>query len=100
MGEQRMIGRRRLAVLGFATLVAVVSSAHYAGVQAADEVSKQIPARVELHQIQTLTLPDEKFLTGDSSGQAVTISGAFRIAQGQGRLPVVVLLHGSGGPSG
>lgn len=27
----------------------------------------------------------------------VTVSGQFRIAQGMGRLPVVVLIHGSGG---
>jgi dienelactone hydrolase len=30
-------------------------------------------------------------------GKAVTVTGEFRIAQGQGRLPVVVLIHGSGG---
>lgn len=57
----------------------------------------QIAQRVEIHPIPTLTLSDQQFLTGDSGGTPVTISGEFRIAQGQGKLPVVVLIHGSGG---
>jgi dienelactone hydrolase len=66
---------------------------------AAEVASKQIAARTELYQIQTLTLSDQQFLTGDSGGKPVTISGQFRIAQGAGRLPVVVLQHGSAGIS-
>jgi dienelactone hydrolase len=59
---------------------------------------KHMAARMELHQIKTLTLPDEQFLTGDESGgKAAILTGQFRIAQGTGRLPVVVMLHGSGG---
>src|SRR5258708_18784205 len=59
--------------------------------------SKQIAARTELQQIQTLTLSDQQFLNGDTGGKPVTITGQLRIAQGSGRLPVVVLQHGSGG---
>lgn len=59
--------------------------------------SKQIAARTELYQIQTLTLSDQQFLKGDTGGKPVTITGQLRIAQGTGRLPVVVLQHGSGG---
>src|SRR5258707_4879067 len=59
--------------------------------------SKQIAARTELHQIQTQTLSDQQFLNGDTGGKPVTITGQLRIAQGSGRLPVVVLQHGSGG---
>lgn len=59
--------------------------------------SKQIAARTELHQIQTLTLSDQQFLKGDAAGTPVTISGQLRIAQGSGRLPVVILQHGSSG---
>src|SRR5258706_11772941 len=59
--------------------------------------SKQIAARTELHRIQTLTLSDQQFLNGDTGGKPVTITGQLRIAQGSGRLPVVVLQHGSGG---
>jgi dienelactone hydrolase len=64
----------------------------------ADEAAtKQIAARVELHAISSLTLSDQQFLSGDASGKAVTVTGEFRIAQGSGKLPVVILLHGSGG---
>jgi dienelactone hydrolase len=58
---------------------------------------KEIAARTELYQIQTLTLSDQQFLKGDVGGKPVTISGQLRIAQGAGRLPVVVLQHGSSG---
>ena len=54
-------------------------------------------ARTELHAIETLTLSDAQFLTGDANGKATATSGEFRIAAGSGRLPVVVLQHGSGG---
>src|SRR6266436_9625271 len=36
--------------------------------------SKQIAARTELHQIQTLTLSDQQFLNGDTGGKPVTIT--------------------------
>ena len=65
---------------------------------AQDAAPKNIAARVELHPIQTLTLPDSAFLRGDpGAGQPVTVVGELRVAQGTGRLPVVVLIHGSGG---
>jgi dienelactone hydrolase len=58
---------------------------------------KEVAARTELYQVQTLTLSDQQFLKGDIGGKPVTISGQLRIAQGAGRLPVVVLQHGSSG---
>jgi dienelactone hydrolase len=66
---------------------------------AAEIAPKQIAARTELYQIQTLTLSDQQFLTGAGAGKPVTIAGQLRIAQGTGRLPVVVLQHGSAGLS-
>jgi dienelactone hydrolase len=54
-------------------------------------------ARTELHSIDTLTLSDAQFLSGDANGKPTTITGQLRIAKGTGRLPVVVLQHGSGG---
>lgn len=63
----------------------------------ADDAAKQIAARVELHAIPSLTLSDQQFLAGDPNGKAVTVTGEFRIAQGAGKLPVVILIHGSGG---
>ena len=59
--------------------------------------TKPIAARVEIHAIPSLTLSDQQFLSGDTNGKPVTVTGEFRIAQGSGKLPVVVLLHGSGG---
>jgi dienelactone hydrolase len=64
---------------------------------AQDFSPKQIAPRTELYQIPTLTLSDQQFLTGDAAGTAVTIVGQLRIAQGSGRLPVVVLQHASSG---
>jgi dienelactone hydrolase len=66
-------------------------------VTAQDSTTKQMAARTELHSIQSLTLSDEQFLKGDSGGKPVVVSGELRIAQGSGRLPVVVLIHGSSG---
>ncbi|AMN41266.1 dienelactone hydrolase family protein [Rhodoplanes sp. Z2-YC6860] len=63
----------------------------------ADPVSDGIAARTELISINTLTLSDAQFLTGDANAKAVTTTGQLRIANGSGRLPVVVLQHGSGG---
>ncbi len=74
--------------------VALVLTASFAGAQSG---SKDLAARTELHAIQTLTLTDAQFLTADANAKAVTTSGQFRIAQGPGRLPVIVLMHGSGG---
>jgi dienelactone hydrolase len=58
---------------------------------------KDIAQRIELHSIPSLSLSDRQFLTGATDGKPVTVSGEFRIAQGTGRLPVIVLMHGSGG---
>ena len=64
---------------------------------AAETQVKDIAARSELHSIHTLTLSDKQFLTGDVEAKATTISGELRLPAGNGRLPVVVLIHGSGG---
>jgi dienelactone hydrolase len=55
-------------------------------------------ARIELHAIPTTTLTDQQFLTGVKEGQSVAVTGELRIPQsGTSRLPVVLLVHGSGG---
>ena len=84
------------------SLVAVLSisvaTASLAGSLAiADPVSDNLAARTEVHAIETLTLSDRQFLEGDATGKATTTAGELRIAAGAGRLPVVVLQHGSGG---
>jgi dienelactone hydrolase len=63
----------------------------------AQSVPKEIAARVEVHAIPSLTISDQQFLTGDTNGKPVTVGGELRIAQGSGCLPVVVMMHGSGG---
>ena len=64
---------------------------------AGDELSKDTPARIEAIPIHTLTLSDKQFLKGDAYGRPTTIAGVLRVAQGSGRLPLVVLVPGSGG---
>jgi hypothetical protein len=78
-----------------AITLALTLVAHQAAAQ--DVSFKQIAQRTELYQIATLTLSDQQFLTGNSAGTEVTIVGQLRIAQGAGRLPVVVLQHASSG---
>ena len=79
-------------------LTLVVTSAPSA---MADPAVKDLAARTELRPFETLTLTDRQFLTGDKNGKAVTIAGELRLPQGaNGRLPAVVLLHGSGGVGG
>jgi dienelactone hydrolase len=59
---------------------------------------RDLAARTELRSIETITLTDQQFLTGDKNGKVVMISGELRIPQGaSGRLPAVILQHGSGG---
>ena len=67
----------------------------------ADPSLKDLAARTEVRAIETLTLTDQQFLTGDKNGKAVAIAGQLRFPQGaSGRLPAVILQHGSGGPNG
>jgi dienelactone hydrolase len=63
----------------------------------AQSAPKDVAARVEIYPIPSLTISDRQFLTGDANGTPVTVGGEFRVAQGTGRLPVVVLMHGSSG---
>jgi len=65
----------------------------------AQAIPKDVAARVEIHAIPSLTISDQQFLTGDANGAQVTMAGELRIAQGIGKLPAVVLMHGSGGVS-
>jgi hypothetical protein len=77
-----------------AVLAADVAEADEAN---AEPVLQDMAARTELHSIDTLTLSDTQFLCGDANGKATTTSGQLRLAKSSGRLPVVVLQHGSAG---
>jgi dienelactone hydrolase len=63
----------------------------------AQSMPKEVASRVEIYAIPSLTISDQQFLTGDANGKQVTVAGEFRIAQGSGKLPVVILMHGSSG---
>jgi len=63
----------------------------------AQSMPNDVASRVEIYAIPSLTISDQQFLTGDANGKPVTVAGELRIAQGTGRLPVVVLMHGSSG---
>ena len=60
-------------------------------------LSKNSEPHTETIKIQSLTISDEQFLKGDASGTPTTISGTLKVAQGSGHLPLVILVHGSGG---
>ena len=64
----------------------------------AQSLPREVAARAEIYPIPSFTLSDQQFLSGDAAaGKPVTVAGELRIAQGTGKLPVVVLMHGSGG---
>ena len=78
-----------------ATLIALGVSAVLANAQS---LPKEVATRAEIYPIPSLTLSDQQFLSGDAAaGKPVTVAGEFRVAQGTGKLPVVVLMHGSSG---
>src|SRR5262249_47658597 len=56
-----------------------------------------MPGRTALHWSDTLRPPYAQFLPGAANGWARATCGQLRIAKGSGRLPLVVLQHGSGG---
>ena len=81
--------------------VCVIVGLVWAQSAVADPSLKDLAARTEVRAIETLTLTDQQFLTGDKNGKAVAIAGQLRFPQGaSGRLPAVILQHGSGGPNG
>ena len=54
--------------------------------------------RMEVIPIPSVTLTDQEFLSGREDGKPVTVAGELRFPRsGTDRLPLVILLHGSGG---
>ena len=55
-------------------------------------------ARMEIHSLPSTTLTDQEFLDGRKEGKPVTVAGELRLPRpGNDRMPLVVLLHASGG---
>lgn len=55
-------------------------------------------ARMDVIPFESLTMTDDAFLAGREDGAPVTIAGELRLPRlGGDRVPLVILLHGSGG---
>jgi dienelactone hydrolase len=89
-----MLGMVRFFIRVFAAALAIADAQT---ALAASVSSSGVSARGETILIQTLTISDEQFLKGDSFGRPTIVSGTLRVAQGSGRRPLVILVHGSGG---
>ena len=53
--------------------------------------------RPEMYPIETVTLSTQQVLTGDKNGKSALLAGELRIPPATGRVPAVILVHGSGG---
>jgi dienelactone hydrolase len=54
--------------------------------------------RIEVRPVQTVTVRAQGFLVGDKNGRPTTLAGELRVPSGvAGKLPAVILAHGSGG---
>jgi len=73
----------------------------FAPVVQAQDAKASLPARIELIPFESLTLPDSAFLKGDkSAAKPALLAAELHLAQGPGKRPLVVLLHGSGALNG
>ena len=83
----------------FRIAMALCISTLFVGMGAnAQSLPREVATRAEIYPIPSLTLSDQQFLSGDAAaGKPVTVAGELRVAQGSGKLPVVVLMHGSSG---
>jgi dienelactone hydrolase len=56
--------------------------------------------RLEIRTVNTVTLHTQQILKGARGGTPTVIAGELRIPPGEGRVPAVIMLHGSGGLGG
>ena len=56
-------------------------------------------SRTEVIPFQSMTVTDDEFLNGRKDGKPVTLGGVLHLPAGTGKVPVAILLHGSGGIS-
>src|SRR4051812_41760301 len=62
------------------SIVICVIVVSWSSVKAQESALRQLASRTELHTIQTLTLSDEQFLSGQEAGaKPVTVAGQLRI---------------------
>ena len=53
--------------------------------------------RPEIYPVETVTLGAQEILSGEKNGQQTWLAGELRLPPGNGRVPAVILVHGSGG---
>ena len=61
--------------------------------------TNDLPSRIELLSFSSLWIPDQQFLTGNEQGKEVALTGELSLPQRQGKVPLVILMHGSTGIS-
>ncbi|MFH6786943.1 MULTISPECIES: dienelactone hydrolase family protein [Methylobacterium] len=85
------------------TPMALARAALLAGCAAAApaaQAASPLPGRIEVHAVRSRTLTGEEFLRGGAPGREVLLGGELRLPVGApAKVPVVVLVHGSGGIS-
>ena len=91
--ETIMAGQRAVVVLALTLLVLPGLMLHGCG----KPVTTMAHGPKGTVEFQTLTLSANDFWSGLKTGQPVTISGELMLPKGEGRVPAVVLSHGSGG---
>jgi dienelactone hydrolase len=64
---------------------------------AAEAAVEDTATRIRVYPIATRTLTESQALRGESTGEPAMIAGELRLPRVQGRVPVVILVHGSGG---
>ncbi len=58
-------------------------------------------ARIEIRPVETVTVTTKQFLVADKNGRPTTLAAELRVpTAGTGKLPAVILVHGSGGLQG
>jgi len=90
--HRRRAGLAKIAMTGLVAFgaLAVPVAAHAQG--------SSWPGRIEILPVRSQTLPLDGFLRGDKAGPDVLLGGELRLPFGvSGRVPAVVLIHGSGG---
>jgi dienelactone hydrolase len=53
--------------------------------------------RMEVRAVDSVTVTGEQFLRGDENSKPASLAGELRLPNATGRLPAVILVHGSGG---
>jgi len=93
----KTIYRLRASLVTIAMTSVVVLSALAAPMLAYAQGSSW-PGRIEILLVRSQTLSLEAFLRGDKAGPETLLGGELRLPSGaNGRVPAVVLIHGSGG---